>query len=185
MLRHGPVIGGEGLCYGRSDLEAEPLLPENKEAISFLLREVGETATWFSSPLQRCLGLANLLAPDRLQVEPLLREVDFGLWEGKGWDNIDRVALEQWSSNILTNRPPEGESFAEVIERCRTFLDRVVGLDHDLVLIGHAGWFRALLVVLLELQPMTAFKIRFQHWSVSRVTLSGDAVWLDFLNRNP
>jgi alpha-ribazole phosphatase len=140
-LRHLPVRGAAGLCYGQHDWPADP------EDIVAALPEIrAQLPPWpiLSSPLQRCLRLAERLhTPQQgpLQVDERLKEMHFGDWEMRRWTQIERAHLDQWSANVVAFAPPGGESFASLIERVAAVVD---GLGEPSILVTHAGVIRAL-----------------------------------------
>src|SRR5690606_6537746 len=76
-----------------------------------------------SSPLQRCRRFAEWFAGDRglpLAVEPELREIHFGHWEGRDiaavWQE-DGAFLERYYRSPGDLAPPGGEAPAEAFAR--------------------------------------------------------------------
>lgn len=73
--------------------------------------------------MRRCLETRELVAPDiPFEIEPALREVDFGDWEGKTIEWADRNApelLAQRRNDPVRFRPPQGESIEDAAVRLR------------------------------------------------------------------
>jgi alpha-ribazole phosphatase len=92
------------------------------------------------SPMRRCLETREIVAPALpFEIEPALREVDFGSWEGKTLDWVERHApglLAKRRRDPLRFRPPGGESFKDAAGRLSSVAGRIVGGDATLV-IGH------------------------------------------------
>ncbi len=80
-----------------------------------------------------------------LEIEPRLRELDFGQWEGREWTSIDRADLDHWAANLMAARPHGGESAAQVMARV---VDWAGSLPADaggcLWVVTHAGPIRML-----------------------------------------
>ena len=73
-----------------------------------------------ASPMKRCIQTANLLFPGE---EPLLcekmRECDFGLFEGKNYEELgDLPVYQEWLDSRGTIPFPEGESHEAFKARC-------------------------------------------------------------------
>lgn len=145
VVRHPPVIGGDGLCYGSLDLEADPVAVD--DVCSSVLADLPVMAI-VSSPLRRCTVLAERLASRfgiGFDLDDRLREMHFGAWEGRPWDEIDRAALDQWAADPLHFRAPGGESATLLLERVAAF-----AADHrgdpgaPLLIVTHGGVLRAL-----------------------------------------
>ena len=71
--------------------------------------------------MKRCLETRELVAPAiPFEIEPALREVDFGEWEGKTLDWAERNAAELLSHrrrDPVRFRPPGGESIEDAAVR--------------------------------------------------------------------
>lgn len=136
FIRHPRLEGMQGICYGAQDV----IVPD--EVIMRHAEELKKTLPVLpiiSSPLQRCLSLANALGAN-VKPNALLLEMNFGTWQGKHWNDIDRVQLDRWANDVTHFHPPNGENFMAVINRVREFLH---GLDAPHILVTHAGVIRA------------------------------------------
>ncbi len=156
LLRHTEVDTPKGTIYGHLDV---PLLEEAYRLSLFrLLPEMPRGVSFFSSPLSRCARLANDLAKGAASVvvvEPRLRELSFGAWEGRTWGAIDRAESEHWSANVYDRAPPEGESLRTVEQRVlAAWGEMVAATESDFVLVAHAGPLR-ILQLHLEARPLT------------------------------
>ena len=145
LLRHTRPLGAEGLCYGRSDLA----LDDSFEAESTrLAKDLPSVARIVTSPLSRCHRLAQALGQARglpVQVLPGLIEMDFGLWEGRRWDDVPRHELDQWSADFHHARPHGGESVAQLLARARAALDAATAGPAPVLAVTHAGIIKAAL----------------------------------------
>lgn len=75
------------------------------------------------SPMKRCLETRELVAPATpFEIDPALREVDFGEWEGKTLEWAENNAahlLAERRSDPVRFRPPGGESIEDAAVRLR------------------------------------------------------------------
>jgi alpha-ribazole phosphatase len=131
-----------------------------------ILRQTLPTLPIISSPLQRCLGLANALSANAKQDVRLL-EMNFGQWQGKVWNDIDRALLDLWANDVTQFRVPGGESFMDVIDRVSEFLH---GVDEPHIFITHAGVIRAAHSLLGGLDVMDAASVDVPY--VTPITMS-------------
>ncbi len=150
LLRHGQCEGGE-IFRGSTDVA---LSPEGWESMSAQLNQY-TPMPWqriVSSPLQRCLTFARQSA-DRLAlpltIEPELREMHFGDWEGQEHTHIWETdpILRLWGEDPEGYTPPGGEPLAAFAERVTGALARVAEAHRGehLLLITHGGVIRLLL----------------------------------------
>lgn len=142
LVRHAQPLAERGLCYGSSDVPADPqaTLATARALATVLPRGL----RLVSSPLQRCeqLTLATTgLRPDlTVQRQPLLAEMDFGEWEGQPWD---RLPLDAWMADFRTYRPGHGESVQTFMARVSTVFDETLLQGQATAWITHAGVIRA------------------------------------------
>jgi broad specificity phosphatase PhoE len=135
-----------------------------------------------ASPLQRArqtveiLRAALELEPGDYRVDPRLREIGFGEWEGLTFRDVRSrapQALAERERNKWSFVPPGGESYAQVALRMREWYD---ALDGNTVVIAHGGTARALIGVLGIRPPAEAPSVdigqgvvyRFANGSMSR-----------------
>lgn len=145
LLRHFPTLWNtEARLQGRADT---PLTPEARARLATLaLPAPWDRAALVSSPLARARETAEALAAGRgVQLEPALIEQDWGLWEGR----LAADLLAEPESGFVpthrlgwSERPPAGETRAELWARVRPALAR---LDGPSVLVTHKGVMRAIL----------------------------------------
>ena len=123
MIRHFQTPGNlERRYVGRTDeplLEGEGLIRMAEEKRN-LIQALGKLDCVIASPMKRCIQTANLLFPGE---EPLLcekmRECDFGLFEGKNYEELkDLPVYQEWLDSRGTIPFPEGESHEAFKARC-------------------------------------------------------------------
>ena len=144
LIRHPRPVVDPGVCYGRLDVDCDDPQP-----VAARLRLPPGT-TVLSSPLRRARRLADALAvPARVgvQLDARLAEIDFGDWEGRRWDDIERAAIDDWAADVLNFTPPGGESVADLQRRVIDFASELTTTlaGPRVALVTHAGVIRALL----------------------------------------
>jgi broad specificity phosphatase PhoE len=142
---------------GRTDIPLDPKGPDQARALASLLA-VLRPGQCVASPLMRAWATARVLAePIGLKVEtdPDLREVDFGMWEGKTLREVqavDPAGAERWEKPSDDFSFPGGESLERFCARVRGVADRLTAHPSGVVLaVTHGGVIRALLCHLLGL----------------------------------
>lgn len=79
-----------------------------------------------TSPLFRARETAAIVARDAtVEADPRLREMDYGAWEGRTYEEIaesDGDYRRRWEAQPDINPCPGGESGDDVAARCRSFL---------------------------------------------------------------
>lgn len=147
LIRHGATEWTHtGQHTGSTDL---PLLPEGEEQarrLGELLRRVRFHAVW-SSDLQRALRTAELAGFEHPAVTPLLREFDYGEYEGVTTDEIQR---ERPGWELFRDGSPGGERPDQAAARARAFLDGLVGVEGTVAVFSHGHFMRVLALVWLD-----------------------------------
>jgi probable phosphoglycerate mutase len=137
-----------------------------------------------ASPLRRATATAQACA-DRLglpvTVEPGLRELDFGTWEGRTHDEV----AAGWPSHLgawkrdETVAPPHGESFAAMTRRVLAARDRLLDRLHGrtVLVVSHVGPIKALVRDALDAPPTALFHLELSPASLTviRYDPNGDA----------
>ena len=155
LIRHPPPLIDPGVCYGRLDVDCH-----NPEPFADKLRpHLPASLAVYASPLRRALRLARALFPlASVRVDPRLAEIDFGAWEGRRWDDIDRQEIDAWAADLSGFTPPGGESVAALQARALSF---AATLQDDAILVTHAGVMRALACHWRQLSLRESAQLKF------------------------
>jgi alpha-ribazole phosphatase len=153
LLRHARVLAAPGLCYGASDLPADPEATRAAARAAAAVLPAG-LPVWVSG-LQRARQLADALRAERPDLgrphsDVRLNEMDFGCWEGWAWADIPREALDAWTEDFAHHRFGGVESTQEVLDRVAAALADVlarVGASGEAAWVTHAGVVRAVMVL--------------------------------------
>jgi broad specificity phosphatase PhoE len=160
FLRHAPLPPFAG--YAPPD--ARPL-EDDEAAVAAVLPAVSarHVDIVYSSPLVRCLGLAQGVAA-ALQVKCVvnenLREMEFGAFEGKTFVELERLPeFADYMANWQTVAPPGGELLA-------AFETRLQGLYFSgatPLVVTHAGVIRGMHVLRRSIDWPTAMQLPVPH----------------------
>ena len=140
LVRHGETTASAARrIAGGSNPPLTAVGRREAEALRGSLEGREFTSVW-SSDLDRALTSARL-AWGEPTPDPRLREVHFGGWEGRGYDDVDpivaRVFLEFREFSI-----PDGDSYVGFRDRVLSFIDDLDGGRH--LLFVHGGVIRIL-----------------------------------------
>ncbi len=154
-VRHGITAWNlERRYQGQRDI---PLLFPNAEAGLLALRDALAEESFdavYSSDLNRCqqtLEWSQAAKPGMpLYLEPRLRELDFGDYEGKVYDELkDLPHYRAWIDSVGELQIPGGESSGHLRERLNAWLEEVAvhAREHDyqkVLVVTHGGVIREL-----------------------------------------
>lgn len=147
IIRHAPTQWNvEKRLQGRTDIG---LGPEGRiVAASWALPTAWQDWRLLVSPLVRARETAAILFPNSpAEIEPDLREMSFGDWEGQSLADLRGAPgsdAEVRESLGLDFRAPQGESPREVQARLTPLLQRLVRDGRDAVMVSHKAVQRAL-----------------------------------------
>jgi alpha-ribazole phosphatase len=189
MVRHGVLdVEYQGRFMGKTDVGLSVLGRSQAASLAGPIGNLGE-AHFIVSPLQRTRETARLaLAAAGLSfdVDSDLREIDFGSWEGKTFDEISRAdasGVEQWSNFDRDFVFPGGEAITSFIERVRAVASRIADDPaQTVVVIAHGGIIRFLICHCLGLDMRHYLLFDVQPASLSAINLYGQMGILTRLN---
>jgi probable phosphoglycerate mutase len=150
LVRHGETEWSRsGAHTGRTDLPLTEAGRQKAAALGKLLP--AHFALVLTSPLQRARETCRLAGYGAAaQVEPNLREWDYGDYEGRTTAGIQKD-VPAWS--LWKEGPPNGETIAQVAARADAVIQRVQGADGDVALFAHGHVLRILAARWLGLAP--------------------------------
>lgn len=183
LIRHTTPKVEKGICYGQLDLDVHETFSQEAEAIAKYLPLSSFTSV-YSSPLNRCSKLAaKLFSQQTIIEEDRLMELNFGDWEGRAWNSIDTKVLDVWGNNFLTQSPPNGECFNELLYRANHFTDELLsGTNTKVAVVTHSGIMRAFLVRFLNIPANKVFSLELNYGTIIQLKIhSNDYQQIKFI----
>ncbi len=144
----------------------------------------------FSSPLSRCLEIAQAVASSRklnAQTDERLAEMDLGEWSGKTYLEVSERygnIVEQWHNNPASLVPPNGESLLRVRERVLSWVDFAWSnyTWSNIFVSSHSTPIRLIISELIGLPFERMFSFQLDLASVSIIAYNGALATLEKLN---
>ncbi|WP_442587912.1 alpha-ribazole phosphatase [Pedobacter sp. AW31-3R] len=165
LIRHTTPDIPKGLIYGRLDVPLAHSFQKEKELV--LLQVPPSLDAVYSSPSSRCMELSAGIAATCISAnagyatEEGFYEMNFGDWEGKTWDTIDREASEIWMNDFVHLSPPKGESMLGMQKRVIQSWERIInGDDQKIAIVTHGGVIRIILAHYQGISLKNAFDIQ-------------------------
>ncbi len=150
LMRHGETEWSRsGAHTGRSDI---PLTPEGREKAAAVGRFLAGRpfALVLTSPLERARETCRLAGYGaQAQIEPNLREWDYGEYEGRTTTEIQEKA-SGWS--VWAEGPKGGETVEQVAARADLVIARVSAVEGAVALFAHGHLLRILTARWLDLE---------------------------------
>jgi len=150
-IRHGMTRANEEHRYlGKTD---EPL---SEKGIRFLQEKKKKSffnapEFLYASPMKRCVQTAEILFRRKPVLIPEWKEMDFGQFEGKNYEELkDNPDYQKWIDSNGTLPFPGGESREQFIRRSMEGFDRMMSdilkrSENPVVTVVHGGTIMAVL----------------------------------------
>ncbi|MEE8359394.1 MAG: histidine phosphatase family protein [Candidatus Omnitrophota bacterium] len=168
LIRHGETCYNKENRYcGTSDPELNKTGISQAESLARRIRDL-KIERVYSSNLKRAIQTAGILFEgSAIKQSPDFREINFGIFEGLGYKEIlqrYKNHYSNWTADLVHGCIPQGETLAEVFDRVRRGLLRLLSDNKNGVaaLVAHSGPIRALLCDALKL-GMDSFWLIEQH----------------------
>jgi len=177
LVRHTKVHNPNKICYGHFDIELFETFEAEAEIVKSSLA-LNSYDIVYSSPLSRCAKLANYCFPNsEIIYDPLLKELDFGIWEGKTWKEVENQTRSFFDNYSYKDACPEGESFFDLLMRLQSFLEMLednVSNGKKVIVFTHGGPVRAVISILHKISPLDTFNQQIQYGEINHFTLKNN-----------
>jgi alpha-ribazole phosphatase len=181
MIRHALVEeNARAFLYGVMDVELCPhALLEQVPMYQALAARLPRRAHWVVTPLQRTRRTAEAIfhaGYPRLEwhTEPGLIEQNLGDWQGL--PHADLPPHLSFPAHVFwpiggEERPPNGETFAEVINRVGSTMERLADAHpgEDVVAVSHGGAIRAAVAHALRIEADNALHLSVFNLGLTRL----------------
>lgn len=165
LIRHGETEWSlSGAHTGRTDIPLTAAGAQQAAGIKGYLAG-RRFALVLTSPLQRARETCRLAGyGGAAQMEPDLREWDYGAYEGRTSAEIQKEA-PGWT--IWTGAVPEGETIQQVAARAGRVIGRAAAAGGDVALFAHGHLLRVLAACWLQVAPDAGRLLALDTASVS------------------
>ncbi len=180
LIRHAHTEMAGRFC-GHSDPELSATGCQQLSEMVIQLQPWALSAI-YTSDLKRAVQTAEAIACHRnvpIELRTGLREINFGEWEGKSWEEIEKsdpAAASAWLKEYPNKPPPGGEAFRDFEQRVRKELSAMAALAECGVVaaVTHAGFIRTAIslnsgtligsIASKDYGAVTVLEIEHQKW---------------------
>lgn len=161
IIRHGETIEGlNNILLGQLDGSLSSGGRKEMKNIASYLKEFGIKKV-ISSNLSRALETAKIISDELgvadIEIEKSIRERSAGIYEGKSEDDVDWDKYEQ--VELAHRKHQDGESFSEVEERIRPFLDELLKSKENTLIITHSVVMHMMIKILKDISFEQALNV--------------------------
>jgi broad specificity phosphatase PhoE len=169
------------ICHGSTDAlraaafpKDEPLDHHGMTAAAKLVGSLPSVDQCWTGPELRTRQTAEALGLSA-NIQPMLRECDYGRWAGKTFDEI--AAKEADAANCWLHDPAAaphgGESILELMRRVADWLADESTRHHRSIAVTHPAIVRAAIVVIMAAPAQSFWRVDVRPLSVTRMTGRG------------
>jgi broad specificity phosphatase PhoE len=198
IVRHGRTAwNSDGRFQGQLDIPLDEVGQAQAAAVARRLAYEHPLAI-YASDLSRAWqtarriqnAIAEAIQPDPippLVLEPRLREMHFGEWQGLTHAEIQACqpdALATWEADWLNNAPPGGETLTQLVERVQAVYREILATHPDgtVLLVGHGGTLQALLCMALGLPPERFWQLQLDNTGLADLRIYPEGAILNLFN---
>lgn len=179
LVRHGQTYGNiEQAFCGHTDTELTPLGIAQAQALGRRLKGQKIDAA-YSSDLSRARMTAQHALEQSgalpIQLDPDLREMHYGDWEGLSGASLRESQREQLRDFFLCRAPaPGGETVAQIRERTAGAVRRIAAahMGQTVLVVSHGNAIAAMLAELLQMPVESSWSFAVENTSVTRMQIS-------------
>lgn len=173
LIRHSTPNIAKGVCYGQTDISLnENVFAEELKHIKTKLPN--GIQHFYTSPLQRCKKLTHQLTSNYTEHSQLM-ELNFGDWENKYWNELDKDQVNIWMNDFVNIQAPNGENYLDLHERTITFIETLLSTNYDRVcIVTHAGNIRSFISWTLDLTLENSFRIELGYGAMVSIKVNRD-----------
>lgn len=181
LIRHGATsFNEEGKYLGITDIPLSPAGIAQSHLLGQRLKGE-ELDVIYTSPMLRARQTAEIIASytkTPVKELPELKEIDFGLFEGKTYDEIKKEFgnfIDLWLENPYEVQLPKGEHPGDIKKRILKLKDTLLRGTDKIAAVSHGGIIKFLIFEILGLAP--------HFWKIS--ISNGSLTHLAFLSSVP
>lgn len=179
FVRHGESeMNKEGLyCGWTNSFLTDEGLNQAEIARKKLVHE--EIDLIISSDLDRCLMTAKIINREhnkRIEKNSLLKELNFGIWEGLSYTEISThfpLQAKSWKEDYINFQIPQGESLMEMHKRVNNAFERIINKfkKGKIIIVTHSGVIRSILSQQISGSIEGYWKFKIENCGITRLQI--------------
>ena len=189
LLRHGQTEENKrGAYYGNLNIGLNEIGISQGNKASVYFNDIKLDRVYVSDK-KRTVEMANLVlgqAKPTFIVDSRINETNFGDFEGKTYEEIKMLYPREcvcMQNNWMEFAPPGGESYIQLCERVKSFMEDIKKLEVDNILIcSHSGVVRAIYCYVMNENIDLFWKFGCKNGDISIIKYEYGNLYLDSIN---
>ncbi|ADJ22316.1 Phosphoglycerate mutase [Hyphomicrobium denitrificans ATCC 51888] len=179
LISHAPTAATRAAAFPLD----EGIDEKARRDTSALSGDLPQFLTAWTSPARRAVETAAALNVDA-KIEPLIRDMDLGRWAGRTFADVEASepeAMVGWLTDTAAS-PHGGESVEALLARVANWLRAAPERQGRSVAVTHPAVIRAAVVVALEANPVSFWRIDIAPLGIVELGSNGKRWTLKSLN---
>ena len=177
-IRHAPVIGNHNRCYGNNEVDCDV---SDKNSFKNIVSVLPKNADVYTSNLSRTIKTFNATVESgfiyrKHIIDSRLVEQDLGAYSGIKYNELESLIKRKnvYDKNWLmsySHIPPNGESFYQLFNRVKSFVDEILLKYHrkNIIIFSHGGPIRAAISYAINYNIKKVIPIEIENTKVSLI----------------
>lgn len=190
LLRHGETIANnKNILSGWTDYELTSKgKVECKKIEKEILSRFKSIKKIYSSNLNRAVITAshvNKKLNKKVIKTEILKEMNFGIFEGKNKDEIvdkHKNEWENWNNDYVNYRIPEGESVYDLKVRISPFIEKLIASNEDVLIVSHKAVIQVMITILLDIELDKMWYFDIKNSKYAEIEIKNNKAFLKKIN---
>ncbi len=189
FVRHGETeLNKSKFYYGKMDVSITQRGIVQAKEVSQILKNINFNKVYVSE-MKRTEQTAKFILDNRtcsMIKDSRINERNFGAFEGKSYDKIKEIFPEKWRlwcEDWKNTVPPEGESYVQFYSKVKDFMDDILKLKDDNVLIvTHSGVIRSIYCYILDNNLDFFWKFSSKNADITLIKYEYENLYIDSIS---
>ncbi|MFU8889518.1 MAG: histidine phosphatase family protein [Trueperaceae bacterium] len=172
LIRHGETDwNAQDRIQGSSDIPLDATGLAQARRLAPRLAQVDFDAVYASDMARARVTAETALPGADVRLDPRLRELAYGIFEGKSWATLDAdeaIEARHWHEDRYGRRIPGGESYADLQARVAAFRAELPERGR-VIAFAHGGTIRAALYLALGQPVPGVWRLEIANTSITRL----------------
>ncbi len=185
LARHAETHANKNRIFsGWTDYPLTDKGVKQAERLAYELKKKYNIDEMYSSPLDRAMTTSKFVSRSierEIITTDCLKEVNFGLFEGKTGKEIELDHKDHWNSwhdDFVNYRLPEGENLIDLLSRIKPLIEDLRNTDKTCLLVAHSAVIQVAITYLLDIDLRKMWNFQVKNCSYVEFECSPDFAFI-------
>ena len=188
LVRHGQTEWNRiRRVQGQTDALLDETGREQARLVGERLASEEGISAVYASDLSRAMDTAKAIVDHHpeldITADERMREIDFGPWEGKLWQEFeaqDKELIEKWRQDVTSVTIPGVEPIEDFASRVQSFMDHMVAKhpEDKILVAAHGGSINMFLTIAMEMPLKNCWRMQVSNTSIAELYIFPEGSYL-------